>query len=107
MSSVIGTRGYLVVNETVSAMALNDSAGEVKLLSRGGTLTDNITYNATQLNASWTTFPENTSLGRIPDGAGNWTLRMNSTYGTSNIGAVQVGILMGAGWNMFSLPVVT
>lgn len=85
---------------------LDELGDEVRLLYPNNSLADNITYvNGQQFGSTVYNSSLGSSVGRYPDGAGDFMVFNATTPGESNAGGLNsVNILLYGGWNLISLP---
>lgn len=74
----ISPKGFLVLEKSLTGIALNNSSEKVSLIDSNGNQVDSFSYESTT---------ENTSLSRSPDGAGDFNNGTNVTKGTNNASA--------------------
>ncbi len=104
-NTLIAPQAFLVVyRDGATSFDLSDTTDNITLWTASSLLMDSVSYNVTQLNASWSTLPENTSVGRSVDGSGMWTTYNASTAGRSNLGSQTTQHALVSGWNLISLP---
>ncbi|MFC2154046.1 carboxypeptidase regulatory-like domain-containing protein [Candidatus Altiarchaeota archaeon] len=80
-STVVPSAGFLVVYRNGDPFALPDDYFILHLLENGSP-EDSASYDSSTYNLTF--FPENMSVGRIPDGTDNWTSFNESTPGQPN-----------------------
>ncbi|MFH1721361.1 MAG: lamin tail domain-containing protein [Candidatus Altiarchaeota archaeon] len=107
-SLVMGSSNpYLVVyRNSASSFNLNDNADTITLKDDGGNTIDIVSYNATEINSSWTNIPDGYSLGLSATGL--WEAFTEATPGDSNPGVLAEEVIdygFGTSWNFIALPV--
>ncbi|MFH0860900.1 MAG: hypothetical protein V1921_06830 [Candidatus Altiarchaeota archaeon] len=103
-SSAITGGGFTLFYGNVTSLTLNDSYGMLYLLYPNNSISDNVTYNCTALNASWSAIPAGVSIGRETDGNGSFIAFSSPTPGSGNTVYSQIALL--TGWNLISLPLL-
>ena len=104
-NTLIAPRAFLVVyRDGAQYFYLGDAYDNISLWTQLNLMIDTVSYNATQLNASWSVLPENSSVGRSVDGSGVWRSFNQSTPSGSNLGSVSTQAVLPLGWNLISIP---
>jgi len=106
LDAIISSLGYELVNLSGEPLSVNESYDAVYLRGRDSLVVDNYTINATALNSTWTSVPENYSVGRSSDGGSTWEVfdSESASPGSGNAGTVSVSITLVFSWNLVSLP---
>jgi len=80
-STIIPAGGFLVFNQTITGIALNNNGDTLNLIKPDGvTVQDSYTYVSSQVD-------NDESIGRETDGSLIWVVQLTPTPGASNVGA--------------------
>ncbi len=106
-ADVIEVGGYLLVNESVLGFGFNDANDTLFLYDEGGSLIDSYAYldgGEVAENVSYDAAVVS-SIGRVTDGAVEWTVFVNPSPNSRNIDILESSYTFSAGWNLIALQV--